>query len=192
MPGGGSNGTSKLYSVNTIDSVILRFGNAYGAVEADITSRIIPQLLHNAIRGLPLLVFGGKQSLDFVHVDDVVRAMMAAISMLDIRRYYGSNTSESGDDDTDPSVPGYYADIIRLDRCVLDFNIGSGEVSNVRDIVSMIVEKTKSRSEILFLPADPKAADAYATTTDKSRRLLGYQPEVTMSFPVYAFGNASA
>jgi len=59
-----------------LDTVALRLFNVYGPGQ---TGGVVPSFLEQVQRGEPLVVHGdGTQTRDFVHVDDVVRAMVAA------------------------------------------------------------------------------------------------------------------
>jgi UDP-glucose 4-epimerase len=53
--------------------VILRLANVYGPRDFD---RVIPIFVEQALRGLPLTLYGGKQILDFVWVDTVVESLV--------------------------------------------------------------------------------------------------------------------
>jgi len=64
-----------------IESVVLRIFNAYGPHQQLPPSHapVIPRFLKQALSGGSLVVFGnGKQSRDFVYIDDVVRALERA------------------------------------------------------------------------------------------------------------------
>ncbi|RMF41846.1 MAG: NAD-dependent epimerase/dehydratase family protein [Anaerolineae bacterium] len=64
-----------------IETVVLRVFNAYGPGQHLPASHppVIPNFLRQALRGGTLVVHGdGKQTRDYVFVDDVVRAMVAA------------------------------------------------------------------------------------------------------------------
>jgi UDP-glucose 4-epimerase len=58
-----------------LDTVILRISNAYGPRDY---GRVIPLWVDQAASGIDLQVYGGKQVLDFVWVDQVVDAMLSA------------------------------------------------------------------------------------------------------------------
>ncbi|MDK1117454.1 MAG: NAD-dependent epimerase/dehydratase family protein [Anaerolineae bacterium] len=84
-----------------IDTVCLRIFNAYGPAQHLPPSHppVVPLFLRQALRGGTLVVHGeGKQSRDYVYVDDVVSAMVAAatapkISGLVINVGSGTETS---------------------------------------------------------------------------------------------------
>ena len=58
-----------------VQSVILRLANVYGPRD---TGRVIPLWLERAAEGKDLIVYGGKQLIDFVWVDQVVEALIRA------------------------------------------------------------------------------------------------------------------
>jgi UDP-glucose 4-epimerase len=58
-----------------VETAILRLANVYGARDRD---RVIPLWLDAAAAGRELIVYGGQQIIDFVHVDRVVEALMRA------------------------------------------------------------------------------------------------------------------
>ncbi|MGQ9501748.1 MAG: NAD-dependent epimerase/dehydratase family protein [Anaerolineae bacterium] len=83
------------YYVNTInalwgiESVCLRIFNAYGPGQAipPVHAPVIPQFLRQALGGGSLVVFGdGTQTRDYVYIDDVVDALVAAATAPDVNR----------------------------------------------------------------------------------------------------------
>jgi UDP-glucose 4-epimerase len=72
-----------------IETVILRVFNAYGPGQSLPPSHppVIPQLLKQALGGGSLVVFGdGKQTRDFVYVDDVTDGLVAAATAKGVDR----------------------------------------------------------------------------------------------------------
>lgn len=72
-----------------IESVALRLFNAYGPHQQLPPSHapVIPRFVQAAIRGGSLVIFGnGKQSRDFVYIDDAVRALTLAATAQNIDR----------------------------------------------------------------------------------------------------------
>lgn len=61
-----------------LPSVILRLANVYGPRDH---GRVIPRWLEQAAGGEDLLVYGGKQVIDFVWVEQVVEALVRAASL---------------------------------------------------------------------------------------------------------------
>ena len=58
-----------------LQTVVLRLANVYGCGDSD---RVVPLFIENALEGAPLVLYGGKQILDFVHVDTVVESLLKA------------------------------------------------------------------------------------------------------------------
>lgn len=65
----------RIYDTHAMRVVILRLANVYGQGDRD---RVIPIFIDQARRRLPLVLYGGKQVLDFVPVDLVVEAFVRA------------------------------------------------------------------------------------------------------------------
>lgn len=42
----------------SVDSIILRISNVYGSVEGDSVSRVVPQVVQNALNSLPIIILG--------------------------------------------------------------------------------------------------------------------------------------
>lgn len=64
-----------------IETISLRVFNAYGPGQPHPAAHppVIPHFLRQTVRGGSLVIYGrGEQTRDFVHVDDVVEAMVAA------------------------------------------------------------------------------------------------------------------
>ncbi|MGD1991649.1 MAG: NAD-dependent epimerase/dehydratase family protein [Anaerolineae bacterium] len=72
-----------------IETVIARIFNAYGPGQNLPPSHppVVPRFLQQALRGGSLVIFGsGAQTRDFVYVDNVVDALMAAATASDVDR----------------------------------------------------------------------------------------------------------
>jgi UDP-glucose 4-epimerase len=70
---------SKLYGIPT---VILRYFNIYGPGQSDRYAGVITRFVKEAMRGRPPIVFGdGKQTRDFIFVEDVVGATIEALTL---------------------------------------------------------------------------------------------------------------
>jgi len=80
---------STLSTLYGMETVVLRIFNAYGPGQELPPSYppVIPQLLRQAQTGGSLVMFGdGTQTRDFVYVDDVVDALVAAATATDVNR----------------------------------------------------------------------------------------------------------
>jgi UDP-glucose 4-epimerase len=78
-----------LGALYNIETVALRIFNAYGPGQLIPPSHppVVPQFLKQVIGGGSVVVFGdGKQTRDFAYIDDVVRALVAAMMTPDVNR----------------------------------------------------------------------------------------------------------
>lgn len=70
----------RLLSESGMPSVILRYFNVYGPGQSAAYAGVITSFIQAALKGEDLLIYGdGEQVRDFVYVDDVVRANIAAM-----------------------------------------------------------------------------------------------------------------
>ncbi len=102
-----------------IETVSLRVFNAYGPGQHVPASHapVIPFFLRQAIQNATLVVYGdGNQTRDYVYVDDVVNAMVAAATAPNVNRLVINVGS------------GQETSIRELVRCVLDLTGGHPEV----------------------------------------------------------------
>ncbi len=70
-------------------TVVLRIFNAYGPGQPLLPSHspVVSRFMYQATGGGSLVIFGhGEQTRDFVYVDDVVRALVAALTAPDVNR----------------------------------------------------------------------------------------------------------
>lgn len=75
-PYGASKAAGEMYCqfyARESEVTVVRLANVYGAGDC---GRVIPLFIENALRGDPLVVYGGGQLLDFVAVATVVRALV--------------------------------------------------------------------------------------------------------------------
>lgn len=68
-------------AASDLPSAILRLSSVYGG-SRDHPGRAVPSLLWRALQGLPLIVTGAETFFDFVHVEDTVRGLLAALDRL--------------------------------------------------------------------------------------------------------------
>lgn len=62
-----------------MDNVALRFSNVYGAFSAH-KHNAVPNFIKQSLTGEPIVIYGdGKQTRDFIHVDDLCEAIYLAV-----------------------------------------------------------------------------------------------------------------
>jgi len=115
-----------------IETVILRIFNAYGPGQNLPPSHppAVPRFMHQALRGGSLVIFGGGgQTRDFVYVDDVVEALVAAATAPDVdRRIINLG---SGKETSINEVAALTADVVGRDVELLHSPAESGGVSHL-------------------------------------------------------------
>jgi len=88
----------KYHNSQRVNCVILRYFNAYGPGQSvkNPYAGVITKFLNAAKRGLPLTIYGdGKQTRDFVFIDDIVKAnMWAAAGRARVGKVYNVGTGE--------------------------------------------------------------------------------------------------
>jgi len=72
----------KVYaSLYGIPTVVLRYFNVYGPGQSDRYAGVISRFVREALHGKPPVIFGdGKQTRDFVFIEDVTRATVASLT----------------------------------------------------------------------------------------------------------------
>jgi UDP-glucose 4-epimerase len=70
----------RAFSQNGIETAVLRVSNVYGPRDR---GRVVPTFVENALRGKPLVVYGGRQVIDFVWVEDVVDVLIHVATCTD-------------------------------------------------------------------------------------------------------------
>lgn len=67
-----------------LDAVALHFGNVYGPL-SDHKGSVVAKFIRRAMQGKTLKIYGdGQQTRDFIHTDDLTRAIMLAATQSDV------------------------------------------------------------------------------------------------------------
>lgn len=132
-----------------IPALIFRPFNNYGPQQH--LEKCIPRFIYNALRGKPLTVHGdGSQARDWVHTFDIARALDIAL---------------------------HHTDFASIKNQV--FHLGSGRPISILDIAMMVVDHLHvSRDLITFIGDRPGQVAMHISSTDKAKRLLGWEPEI--------------
>ncbi|MBS7619846.1 NAD-dependent epimerase/dehydratase family protein, partial [Candidatus Bathyarchaeota archaeon] len=74
------------YSITDgVESIILRFGNVFGVGLYTHWNSVIPKFVKQALDHVPLTLYGDGESIrEFVHIEDVTKAIMLAIDSKEI------------------------------------------------------------------------------------------------------------
>jgi UDP-glucose 4-epimerase len=121
-----------------IETVITRIFNAYGPGQNLPPSHppVVPRFLQQALRGGSLVIFGGgAQTRDFVYVDDVVDALMAAATASDVDRR--TINIGSGQETSVNELAALVAKAVGREVEILHSPAESGGVSHLRADISL-------------------------------------------------------
>ncbi|XGI84237.1 NAD-dependent epimerase/dehydratase family protein [Halorutilales archaeon Cl-col2-1] len=121
----------------------LRLANVYGSM--DTNQRVIPIFIALADAGEELTVFGKQKLLDFIHVDDVCRAIQSTINRSEITDGEAINIG-SGVGTSLPEIASYISESI--ESCP-GWSVSDNRTGDVGQYVSDI---SKSRSILNFEP----------------------------------------
>ena len=134
-----------------IETVCLRIFNAYGPGQHLPPSHppVVPYFLRQALRGGTLVVHSdGQQTRDYVYVDDVTAAMVAAA--------------------TAPGLNG------------LVINVGSSTETSVRDLVSLVLEATRSKANVVYNAQTEGGVSRMCADLNLAAEKLNYKPAIPL------------
>jgi UDP-glucose 4-epimerase len=131
-----------------IDTISLRFGNVFGVGLYTNYETVVPKFVKQGLEGNPLTVYGdGKSSRDFVHVGDIVQAIILALR----GEVKGGEAFNVGGE--------------------------TMEIDILASLVSESLEKLAGKeTSIIHLPPRPGETKYFSYNTEKIGRLLGYKP----------------
>lgn len=135
--------------------VALRCFNIYGPRQDPNSpySGVISRFVEKAVAGKPLTVFGdGGQTRDFVYVDDVVQAYLAA----------------SGLSGTAGRSPGGI------------FNVGSGTRTPIRELASMVLRLMGMKENVVYGPERPGDIRHSVASTAAIKKATGWEAAVPL------------
>jgi UDP-glucose 4-epimerase len=135
--------------------VALRYANVYGPrQDPHGEAGVVAIFLGRLLAGQPLTVFGdGRQTRDYVHVDDVARATVAALAA-DVR-------------------PGGGPDEVAL-------NIGTGVETSVLDLIGALERATGRKAEVHFAAERPGELRRNALVIERAKAVLDWAPQWTL------------
>jgi UDP-glucose 4-epimerase len=77
-------------------SIVLRFFNVYGPKQSRAYAGVISEFIRRVSKGEPLIIFGdGEQTRDFVHVSDIVNAIMLSLKNEKARGVFNIGSGEA-------------------------------------------------------------------------------------------------
>lgn len=136
-------------------TAVIRYSSVYGSVY-DHETRVVPAFCRAAVLGAPLQIEGLDNTLDFTHVDDVVKGTIAVINAL-----------EQGEGEFPP------------------MHLTTG-VPTTLDALARLVCKSAGRElNIIEAPSRSYDVARFWGSTTKTTKLLGWQAEIPVEVGVY-------
>ncbi len=164
--------TMAYHRYHGVDTRIVRIFNTFGPRMRPNDGRVVSNFIVQALQGKPLSVFGdGLQTRSFCYVDDLVRGILALLSISSDRTVEQRTdrksflTKPTGAQDSSVHDP---------------VNIGNPRELTVMEIAKLVLKLTGSKSEISYHPLpvdDPKVRRPDIT---RARTLLGWEPKVEL------------
>ncbi|MEN6324653.1 MAG: NAD-dependent epimerase/dehydratase family protein [Syntrophomonas sp.] len=144
--------------------IALRYGNVYGPrQDADGESGVVALFGKKLLLGQAPVVFGdGEQTRDYVYVQDVVRANLLALQLLE--------EHHNGDAGVKPD---------NLDNQA--FNIATGRATSVNELLKLLQGVTAYSGEVQYSSPRPGELQRICLNVDKARDILGWDPQIDFS-----------
>jgi UDP-glucose 4-epimerase len=138
-------------------SRILRFFNVYGHGQTQTYAGVITRFRERLLSGHPPIVYGnGSQTRDFIHVDDIVRAIILAAGI-------GRNKDNRKDNH-------------------ITLNIGTGKPITILDLCQMMIGifGRRNAGPIFADPAEGDITHSYANI-QRANEILNFSPKEDLS-----------
>lgn len=135
----------QLYGLGVVN---LRVFMVYGPGQKDL-KKLIPYCILESLAGRSPRVGAGKRKVDWIYVEDVVRAMLLAGIV--------------------PNIEGKR------------FEIGTGELTSIRDVVLTVVSEANALLQPEFRSDERVAETEYAAKIENAANLLKWAPQVAIT-----------
>ncbi len=135
-----------------LNAVSLRYFNVFGPRQnpRSAYAAAVPIFMDRALKNEPLVIYGeGEQTRDFVYVKDVVQA-----------NFLAANSAEK---------------LKSVEKKI--FNVASGRVTTINDLVRLILKITGSTSTIQYLSPRPGDIKHSQASNQKIVETLGFKPQ---------------
>ena len=144
-----------------INAISLRYFNVFGPRQSPTSAyaAAVPIFIDRALKNQPIIIYGdGEQTRDFVYVKDIVQA-----------NFLAAGFSQKLDQGLEQKLESKRV-----------FNVASGEVTTVNNLVNLILKITGSHSKVEYLPERPGDIKHSRGDNQKIKKILGFQPKFTL------------
>ncbi len=164
--------TMAYHRVHGLDTRIVRIFNTYGPRMRPRDGRVVSNFIVQALQNKPLTVYGdGSQTRSFCYVDDLVRGIIKLL----LAPPHDQRTDKKFQRDVQ------FGRVLTNHESVHNpVNIGNPGEKSISEIATLILEQTKSTSQITRLPLpidDPKVR---RPNIDKAKTLLNWEPSISL------------
>ncbi|MEZ5069360.1 MAG: NAD(P)-dependent oxidoreductase, partial [Bacteroidia bacterium] len=135
---------------DSVRACVVRLSNVFGAT-GDHADRVVPAFARAAVLGQPLRVDGADHTVDFTHIDDVTRGIVALTDLL------------LGGRDAPPPI-----------------HFVSGTPTTLGELARMAVAIAGSSSPLRHAPPRDFDVARFVGDPKRARELLGWAPEVRL------------
>lgn len=126
-------------------TAILRLSSVYGG-RKDHPDRVVPSLTWRALQGEPLVITGAETFFDFVHVEDTVDGIIAAIDLLALGR------------DSLPPI-----------------NLATGTATSLQQLAETVLSVTGSQAPLTVAAPRDFDVSGYCGSTERAQTVLGWK-----------------
>jgi UDP-glucose 4-epimerase len=142
---------SAYYKTFGLETVILRFGNAYGP-RSKHKGSVVARFFRQALTGKPLMIYGdGNQTRDFIYIADLVQAMMLSIGA---------------------EVGGEVFQIATHKECTIN------ELAQM--LRKLVAEETGKQVSIIYQEPLPADVRRNFSDISKAKKYLGFEPRYSL------------
>lgn len=133
-----------------VRSRVVRFSGVYTGV-TDQLKRVIPRFIIAALKNKPLVIEGGRQFFDFVHINDAVEGVLKCINHIE----------------NNPTV-------------FEDFSLVTGKPMTVTDLAKLIISLTGSQSPLNFVQPRSYDVNGFCGDPGKVNKVLGWRAKIDL------------
>ena len=164
--------TMAYHRYHAVDTRIARIFNTFGPHMRPKDGRVVSNFIVQALEGKPLSVFGdGSQTRSFCYVDDLVRGITGLL-LLDSDKSAEQRTDRKFlvTQNTDTDVSSMHDPV----------NIGNPRELTVLEIAKLVLELTRSSSQIIHHPLPADDPKVRRPDISRARTLLKWEPQVQL------------
>lgn len=164
--------TMAYHRYHAVDTRIVRIFNTFGPRMRPNDGRVVSTFIVQALQGKPLSVFGdGSQTRSFCYVDDLVRGITGLLLL---------DSDKTVEQRTDRKFLVTQQEDIDESSMHDPVNIGNPRELTVLEIAKLVLELTRSSSQITHHPLPADDPKVRRPDISRARTLLKWEPQVQL------------